>query len=356
LVRNLPKNLEDTQFRAKKARICRMTDITKPKISLVVPVWNDAESIQVFSIQVLAILSTLNVNYEIVFCVDPSFDGTESEVKSLCQKNSNIKSLFFSSRVGQAEATMAGLRHSQGDATIVIDVDLQDPVELIPEMINLWLSGNPVVIPRRISRKGEPFSKKITAAVGYFVLNKFGKFKIPRNTGDYRIMDKKIVQNILCLTESHVFLRGLCAIVAQNPKFIDFHRPPRAYGKTKYNRWFGGLRSGLNGIVSYSTALLDIIIVIGFIFAFISFVLGVKYVIYKLIGYYIPPGNTQLFALVTFLGGMQLIAIGFIGLYVARIYEETKKRPRWFIADAIGIDSLDSADELRTINYPKRQL
>lgn len=327
----------------------------KPRISIVVPIWNDAESLETFIGQVIPILRGLNIDYEVIFCVDPSSDGTEEQVAFLCGKNTNIKSIFFSTRVGQAEATMAGLRHSIGDATIVIDVDLQDPVELIPELIRLWQKGNPVVIPRRISRKGEPFSKKATAALGYFVLNKFGKYKIPQNTGDFRIMDRKIVSSILCLTESHVFLRGLCAIVAQNPMFIDFHRPPRAHGKTKYNKWFGGLRTGLNGIVSYSTALLDIIIVVGFIFAFVSFILGIKYVIYKLIGYYIPPGNTQLFALVTFLGGMQLIAIGFIGLYVARIYEETKRRPRWFIANSIGIKFVDNNDSMRTMTPPHNQ-
>lgn len=326
-----------------------MENSKKPRISIVVPIWSDAPSLQTFSVELMEVLQDLNVNYEIIFCVDPSSDGTEEKVELLCRNNSDVKAIFFSTRVGQAEATMAGLRHSQGDATIVIDVDLQDPIELIPELIRLWQNGNPIVIPRRISRNGEPFSKRATAAFGYFVLNKFGKYKIPRNTGDFRIMDRKIVDSILCLTETHVFLRGLCAIVAQNPMFIDFHRPARAHGKTKYNKWFGGLRSGLNGIVSYSTALLDIIIVIGFIFAFVSFVLGAKYVTYKLIGYYIPPGNTQLFALVTFLGGMQLIAVGFIGLYVSRIYEETKKRPRWFIANSIGIKFVDNNDSLRTM-------
>ncbi len=332
-----------------------MVGTRKPKISIVVPIWNDAESLETFIGQIIPILRGLDVNYEVIFCVDPSSDGTEAQVEFLCRKNTNIKSIFFSTRVGQAEATMAGLRHSVGDAVIVIDVDLQDPVELIPDLIRLWNNGYSVVIPRRISRKGEPLSKRATAALGYFVLNKFGKYKIPQNTGDFRIMDRKIVTSILCLTESHVFLRGLCAIVEQNPMFVDFHRPPRAQGKTKYNKWFGGLRTGLNGIVSYSTALLDTIIIVGFIFAFISFILGIKYVIYKLIGYYIPPGNTQLFALVTFLGGMQLIAVGFIGLYVARIYEETKKRPRWFIAKSIGIKMVDNNDSMRTMMPPHTQ-
>jgi dolichol-phosphate mannosyltransferase len=258
-----------------------------------------------------------------------------------------VKALFFSSRAGQAASTLAGLRHSQGRAVIVIDVDFQDPIELIPEMIKEWRKGNQLLIPRRSSRRGEPLSKKLTAALGYAFLSKFSVAPIPRNTGDYRLMDRQVVERVLTLRESHVFLRGLVALVEQNPVFIDFERPKRPYGKTKYNKWFGGIRSGLNGIISYSSALLDWLIIIGMLMAAVSFIFGARYALYKLTGNYVAPGDTQLFVMVTFIGGLHLVGMGILGLYVGRIFEESKSRPRWFIKSSVGLVAIDSNDSSR---------
>jgi dolichol-phosphate mannosyltransferase len=287
-------------------------------------------------------------NFEVIFCVDPSSDRTYERVRQLTKRDPRIKALFFATRVGQPASTMAGLAHCSGRAAIVIDVDMQDPIELLPGMIDLWRSGKKLVIPRRVSRSGEPITKKLTAAIGYSFLSRFGNAPIPKNTGDFRLMDRSVVERVLSLRESHVFLRGLVAIVDQDPVLIDFVRPPRPNGKTKYNKWFGGIRSGLNGIVSYSTALLDFIIIIGLVLASLSLIIGSKYLLYKVTGHYIPPGNTQLFVMVTFIGSMQLIAIGVMGLYVGRIFEEVKERPRWFIGEAIGLKNIDFTDSLRS--------
>jgi dolichol-phosphate mannosyltransferase len=188
----------------------------------------------------------------------------------------------------------------------------------------------------------------MTAALGYAFLDKFGSAPIPRYTGDYRLMDKSVVEKVLALRETHVFLRGLVALVDQSPEFLEFDRPRRNTGRTKYNLWFGGIRSGLNGIVSYSTALLDWIIVTGLLLAVVSFFFGLKYFIYKISGFYIAPGNTQLFVMVTFIGGMQLVALGVLGLYVGRIFEEVKNRPRWFITETLAIDKKDFHDSARS--------
>jgi polyisoprenyl-phosphate glycosyltransferase len=161
-------------------------------------------------------------------------------------------------------------------------------------------------------------------------------------------MDRSVVRRVISLNESHVFLRGLVALADQKPKFIDFERPPRAVGTTKYNRWFGGIKSGLNGIVSYSTALLDFLLIIGFAMAILSFGFGTRFAVQKLMGENIPPGDAQLFVMVTFIGGLQLIGLGLIGLYVGRTYEETKKRPRWFIKSHIGIKEVDFNDKSRS--------
>jgi dolichol-phosphate mannosyltransferase len=318
------------------------------EVSVVVPIWNDVESTERFLPLIELQLKSRTKNYEIIFCIDPSNDGTEEKIRDFSSQNKNVKAIFFATRCGQPSSTMAGLNHAKGSCVIVIDVDLQDPVELVPEMIDEWRAGSKLVIPRRVSRSGEPISKKITAAVGYYFLAKFGSAPIPRNTGDFRLMDKSVVARVLAMNESHVFLRGLVALSEQSPKFIDFVRPPRSAGATKYNRFFGGIKSGLNGIVSFSTALLDWLIIIGFALAFFSFLVGAKYVIYKLLGNYISPGNTQLFAMVTFIGGMQLIALGVLGLYVGRIFEEVKNRPRWLILDSIGIENPNAFDRSRT--------
>ena len=325
-----------------------MSNKTKvPEVSIVVPIWNDAESISPFLDTLLPLLDRSAPSYEIVFCVDPSDDETEVKVREISTNNHKLKALFFSARAGQPASTMAGLHHASGSAVIVIDVDLQDPVELIPTMIDMWRQGEQLIIPRRIRRSGEPLSKKMTAAFGYYFLSKFGQAPIPRNTGDFRLMDKSVVKRVTSLNESHVFLRGLVALADQRPKYIDFERPPRAIGKTKYNRWFGGIKSGLNGIVSYSTALLDFLLVIGFAMAMLSFGFGTKFAVEKLLGNDIPPGDAQLFVMVTFIGGMQLIGLGLIGLYVGRIYEETKKRPRWFVRSQIGLLNVDINDQAR---------
>jgi polyisoprenyl-phosphate glycosyltransferase len=320
----------------------------KIELSVVVPIWNDEENIVPFLQQVVPLLEVSAENYEIIFCVDPSNDGTEVTLKQICNANPRVKSVFFAARAGQPQSTLAGLRHSTGNAVIVIDVDLQDPPNLIPEMVSKWREGSSLVIPRRVSRSGEPISKRLTAAVGYSFLSKFGSAPIPKNTGDYRLMDRSIVTRVLSLPESHVFLRGLVGLVEQNAAFIEFERPARLHGKTKYNKWFGGIKSGLNGIVSYSTALLDWLIIIGLLMASASFLVGFVNILYKMMGNSVVEGNTQLIVMVTFIGGMQLVGLGILGLYVGRIYEETKGRPRWFISQTIGISQVDLNDSIRS--------
>jgi len=318
------------------------------EISIVVPIWNDTESIQPFLKELEDSISKETKRYEVIFCVDPSTDGTEQQIKKLALVDKKIRALFFASRAGQSASTMAGLAHASGEAVIVIDVDLQDPVELIPLMIQHWRNGETLVLPRRISRSGEPLTKRLTAALGYAFLNRFGHIPIPKNTGDFRLMDRTLVRRVLALRESHIFLRGLVAVADQNPVLIDFDRPSRPKGRTKYNKWFGGIRSGMNGIVSFSSALLDGIVILGLVLASISFFLGFRLALYKISGNYIPPGNASLFVVVTFVGGMQLVGIGVIGLYIGRIFEEVKNRPRWYIRESIGLYSIDELDVARS--------
>lgn len=318
------------------------------ELSVVVPVWNDVDAVGPFLIEVRKAISEVAPKYEIIFCVDPSSDGTEAEIRRFATKDKKIKALFFASRSGQAASTMAGLVHSVGNAVIVMDVDLQDPVELIPTMVARWRQGSQLVLPRRSSRFGEPITKRATAAIGYTFLNKFGLVTIPKNTGDFRLMDRAVVQRVLALRESHVFLRGLVAMTGPKPEFIDFVRPPRPRGDTKYNKWFGGIRAGLDGIVSFSNALLDAIMIFGILISGISVLLGLKFLIQKLTGQNIPEANTLVFVVVTFIGGIQLFSLGIIGMYVGRIFQEVKNRPRWYIGESLGLGKIDKYDIARS--------
>lgn len=325
------------------------------EISVVVPIWNDIDAVDPFLIGLRNQISLETQSYEVIFCVDPSTDGTEAKLRAESKIDPRVKALFFASRAGQPSSTMAGLYHSQGKAVIVIDVDLQDPVELIPIMIKSWREGSFLILPRRESRSGEPFTKKWTAALGYWFLDRYGHTTIPKNTGDYRLMDRSVVERVLALKESHIFLRGLVALVEPNPKFLDFKRPPRSQGATKYNKWFGGIRSGLNGIVSFSSALLDGIMILGLFLAGISFFFGARYALYKVTGQDIAPGSAQLFVMVAFVGGMQLIGIGVIGLYVGRIFEEVKNRPRWYLSSSIGFEQTNDFDISRVPYFSYRK-
>jgi len=315
-------------------------------ISIIVPVWNDASSIPVFLDRFSKLQDIREPEYEFIFCVDPSFDRTKSVIQEISIKNEKVKALFFNTRVGQGTATFAGLVHCQGDCAVIIDVDLQDPIELIPQMVELWVAGFQHVLPRRISRTGEPFTKRFTAYLGYLFLSKFGTYAIPKNTGDFRLIDRKIINNLIKMKELNIFLRGLTAIINDSPKIIEFHRPKRSTGQTKYNRWFGGIRSGINGLISYSNIFLEIFFYTGTLLAFVSFMLGARYLWFKVNGIYIPEGITQLFVALTFIGGLILMGIGILGLYVGRIFDEVKGRPRWTIESAANIpDTLIKNDQ-----------
>jgi dolichol-phosphate mannosyltransferase len=311
----------------------------KYEISLVIPVFNDKNSVEKFLPIAMKHLEQITNNYEIIFCVDPSTDGTIELIENFCRENQKIKLIEFSVRVGQPAATMAGLANSNSQAVIIMDVDQQDPIDLIPKMVELWRNGNNHILPRRLSRSGEPFTKVATAYLGYKFLDKFGHVRIPRNTGDFRLIDNKIVLEILKFKESHIFLRGLVALIDDKPIFLEFDRPKRAIGETKYNKWFGGISSGMNGVLSFSTAFLEFITFIGFIISIFSLFFGINFMIQKILGKDIPFGQTQIFIGITFLGGINLISLGVIGSYIGRIFNEVKERPRWIIKSRIGFDS-----------------
>jgi polyisoprenyl-phosphate glycosyltransferase len=307
-------------------------------LSIVVPVYNEEKNIPEFLRRLQPILSGFTEDYEIIFSLDPSPDRTEEVILEHRTADDRIKLLKFSRRFGQPMATLAGMQYSSGDAVVVMDVDLQDPPELLSEMIAKWREGYEVVLPQRQHRTGEPWLKKLVSAIGYKVINKIADVQIPPNTGDFRLMSRRAVNEIVHLKECHGFLRGMVAVVGFKQVIIPFDRPPRFAGQTNYNPLLCSLRIGFNGLFCFSTYALTLATKMGFIIAGASFLLMAAYLFYKFMGWEILWGNPTLVILVSFLGGVQLISVGILGEYIGRIYEEVRARPKFIVDRAEGFE------------------
>ena len=305
-------------------------------LSIVVPVYKEEKNIPEFLRRLQPILVPLTANYEIIFSLDPSPDRTEEVILEHRAADERIKLLKFSRRFGQPMAILAGLEYACGDAVIVMDVDMQDPPELVAEMVAKWREGHDVVLPQRRQRTGEPWLKKLVSHLGYRVINRIADVQIPPNTGDFRLMSRRVVNEVLRLRESHGFLRGMVAVVGFKQCLIPFDRPPRHSGDTNYNRFFGSLRIGFNGIFCFSTYALQLSTMLGFVIAGFSFLLMAIYLFYKFMGWQILWGNPTLVILISFLGGIQLISVGILGEYIGRIYEEVRARPKFIVERTAG--------------------
>jgi dolichol-phosphate mannosyltransferase len=312
-------------------------------LSIVVPVYKEEKNIEPFLSRTVGMLVSLGMPYEIIFCLDPSPDKTYEVITRNIDKNNSIKLIQFSRRFGQPAATMAGILHCKGDICVVIDVDLQDPPELIPEMVEKWREGYNVVYAKRRSREGESLVKKAVSYTGYKVINKLSDIKIPTNTGDFRLIDRVIIEELRKLNETHGFLRGLVAFVGFRQTYVEYARDKRHAGKGNYNRFLGSLKIGLNGLICYSTRPLQIMSAFGYITAGFGFLMALYYFLQKvLFPEVITPGLSSTIIFITIFAGIQLIFIGLLGEYVARIYDEVKGRPMYIISEVI--------DKATTIN------
>jgi glycosyltransferase involved in cell wall biosynthesis len=321
--------------------------MSNPELSVVVPAYNEAGNIDEFLRRIVPILDENVGSYEIIFSVDPCTDGTEQMILDRRAVNPSIKLLRFSRRFGQPTATLAGIECSTGDAVVVMDVDLQDPPELLVEMLEKWRDGYDVVYAQRRKRTGETLIKRTIAKVGYAVINKSADVAIPRDTGDFRLLDRRVVDELNRFKETHGFLRGLVALVGFEQVAVEFDRPARHAGSGNYNRFVGSLRIGFNGLVAFSSALLNLSTVVGFVSAALAFITAISYAALKVGGVDFPVGNPTIVSLVLLLGGIQLICMGILGQYVGRIYEEVKQRPRYIVSQSAGFPDLDDASSRR---------
>ena len=321
--------------------LCERVEITRqsapPMISVIVPVYKEENNIRPFLARTVAVLERLGA-YEIIFALDPSPDGTEHAIRDEIARNPNIGLMVFSRRFGQPAATMAGILNCTGRWCVVIDVDLQDPPELIETMWRKAQEGFDVVTARRKYREGETLIKRIVAGLGYKLINQIADVQIPPNTGDFRVMNRRVIEELRGLNESHGFLRGLVSLVGFSQTEVTYERNARHAGAGNYNRYLGSLKIGFNGIFGFSTFPLQVMMWTGFSIAALSALAILVVIALKIAqGDEYPMGIPTITVLVLFIGGVQLAAVGVLGEYIGRIYDEVRRRPPYIVDRAINV-------------------
>ena len=305
-------------------------------ISLIVPVWNEQENIIPFLSELENNIG--NENYEVIFVADPCTDRTIEIIKSRAKQQIFIKLILMSRRFGQPMAILAGLKKCSGECAIVIDVDLQNPPSLLPKMLKLWREGNDVILPKLRKRLGESPIRSFVARIAYKTIDKFSEIKMPRNVSDFRLIDRKVINQVNLMNERHGFLRGMVAYAGFKTIDINFDRQPRFTGQTKYNPILGSLRIGGNGVFAYSSFGLSLIFNLGIFLALISLLISMIYLIAKVSGYVFPWGFTTVIVSIFLVGAINMFGLAIIGQYIQRIYEETRPRPRYIIQETINLN------------------
>jgi dolichol-phosphate mannosyltransferase len=305
-------------------------------LSVVIPTFNEAGNVERVYERLADVLEVLDLSWELVFSVDPCTDGTEEQILALRARDPRVKMLRFSRRFGQPMATLAGMSAACGDAVVVIDCDLQDPPELIAELVARWREGYDVVYAQRRSRAGETLPKRIVSVLGYRLIARIAEVEIPPNTGDFRLMSRRVVDNVVALKESHGFLRGLVGLVGFRQTSVLYDRDPRAMGTGKYNRFVGSMLIGLNGVVGFSRYPLQLISAGGVLLSAVALLFAIVYLALKLFGEPFPVGNPTIVIAVAFFSGIQLLSLGVIGQYVGRIYDESRQRPKYIVESSYG--------------------
>jgi len=305
------------------------------KVSLVVPVYNEEQAIPVFYEAVRRELVAEPYEVEIVFVNDGSTDNTESVAQSLALQDSDTLLINFSRNFGKEPALFAGIEFASGDAVIPIDVDLQDPIDVIPRMIAEWENGADVVLAKRRSRSTDSYLKRQSSSLFYRVMNRIAYPHIEENVGDFRLMDRKVIDVIKQLPEYQLFMKGVLSWAGFSTRVIEYDRAPRLNGKSKFNGW-KLWNLALDGITSFSTLPLRLWTYIGGLISLFSLLYALYMVFDKLIFGNAVPGYPSLMTAILFLSGVQLIGLGILGEYIGRIYSEAKHRPRYVVKDIVS--------------------
>ncbi len=305
------------------------------ELSVVAPMFNEAENLDYFFERLNGALKKLGVTYEIVCVNDGSRDGTFAGLLAHREKNPAIKVVDLSRNFGKDIALTAGIDHAKGAAVIPIDSDLQDPPELIEEMVKQWRAGFEVVYATRRSRQGEGIFKRVTAYLFYKLFDSMSDVKMPRNTGDFRLMDRKAVDALMRMPERNRFMKGLFAWVGFKQTAVMYDREKRHAGTTKWNYW-KLWNFALDGITGFSSIPLRVWTYVGTFVSFCAFLYALFLIVLKIVYGNNVAGYPSLMVAVLFLGGIQLITLGVLGEYMARIYNEVKGRPLYLVRDKHG--------------------
>lgn len=307
-------------------------------LSLVIPVFNESETLPHLERALQSWMGTCGLPVEVILVDDGSSDGSALRLLDWASRDPRAKVLLLSRNFGHQLAVTAGLQHASGEAVVILDADLQDPLSTIPEMVAAYLEGYDIAYGRRQERLGESWLKRATATAFYRLLRAAIAFDLPADTGDFRLVSRRALNAILSMPESSRFLRGMWAWVGFPQKAIDYTRQPRQYGRTKYP-WLKMLRFAWNATVSFSTAPIKAISLAGFAIALFGFAYGFYSVLNWAIWHDVVRGWTTLVVLLALIGGTLLISLGIIGEYVARIYEEVKRRPLFLIRQTANLET-----------------
>lgn len=304
------------------------------KISLIVPMFNEEQAIGRFYQAVRREPSLLEYQVEIVFINDGSTDGTADLTQAIALADSGVLLINFSRNFGKEPALFAGLEYASGNVVIPMDVDLQDPIDVIPRLIAEWKKGAEVVLAKRRDRSSDSYLKRHCAAMFYHLLNRIAYTRIEENVGDFRLMDRKVVDVIKALPEQQLFMKGVLSWAGFNTVVIEYDRVPRAAGQSKFNAW-KLWNLALEGITSFSTVPLRLWTYIGASTSLLALMYTAYLVVDKIFFGNDVPGYPSLMAAILFLGGVQLIGLGILGEYVGRIYIESKHRPRYVVKEMV---------------------
>jgi len=309
---------------------------TQVSCSIIIPVYNEEDNLDTLFQRLERILNQLEITYEVICINDGSKDNTIQRLIEHHKRNRAIKVIHLSRNFGKEVALTAGLDYASGDAVIPIDADLQDPPEIIQNLIEKWQEGYDIVYATRRSRQGESWLKTMTALTFYRVISKLSRVYIPPNTGDFRLLDRRVVDTLRKMPERTRFMKGMFAWVGYKQTSILFDREPRFNGKTTWNYW-KLWNFAIDGITSFSTIPLRIWSYLGLIISIMCLFYAIFLILRTIIFGIDVPGYASLMVAILFLGGIQLISLGVIGEYLGRVYEEVKDRPLYVIRETYGI-------------------
>jgi dolichol-phosphate mannosyltransferase len=309
--------------------------VSRIRYSFVIPVFNERETLPELHRRLSDVIETLDGEAELLFVDDCSFDGTYELLVELGRDDPRIRVIRFARNFGHQVAITAGLDHAAGDAVVVMDADLQDPPEVVPDLVARWQEGYEVVYAVRERRRGESWLKRATASWFYRILRRIAHVEMPLDAGDFRLVDRRAVEAFRSMRERARYVRGMFSWVGFRQIGVPYQRSERFAGEPKYS-YRKSLTLAVDGLVSFSNAPLRAALVAGFAFSTLAFVLTIFAVVAKLAGAFVVPGWASILVVVSLLGGVQLTLMGMLGLYVGRIYEEVKARPIYIVRETIG--------------------